>query len=59
VVSVLGRFRKQFCHCGSGKEAGFCNHKGALTQGTTENGRRTSGGSKIVKTGGRKPTRKR
>lgn len=45
----MGLFGKRYCHCGSGKEAGFCSHKGATAQGTTSNGKRTSGGSKIVR----------
>lgn len=45
----MGILRKKYCGCGSGLEAGFCSHKGATATGTTSNGKRTSGGSKLVR----------
>lgn len=35
------------CYCGSGLERGFCSHRGATAAGTTANGVRTSGGSRL------------
>lgn len=56
----MGIFRKSYCSCGSGLEAGFCSHRGATAQGETSNGRRVSGGSKLSrKTTGAPPAGKR
>jgi hypothetical protein len=48
----MGRFRKTKCYCGSGFEAGFCNHQAAVK--AAETGRPTKL-QKAVKAG--KPKR--
>lgn len=50
----MGLFKKSYCHCGSGKESGFCNHKGAMTAGVTRNGKAVQGKAKIVRPKGGK-----
>ncbi len=43
----MGWLRKTYCSCGSGFEEGFCSHRGATAAGSTSNGKRTTGGSKL------------
>lgn len=46
----MGIFRKSYCHCGSGKESGFCYpHKGADTAGVVRNGKPVQGKARIVR----------
>jgi hypothetical protein len=37
----VGLFKRTYCYCGSGREAGFCSHRPATRQtATVRNGRK-------------------